>query len=74
MSRPAVLSYAPDHPALTRRAAANIDQILKVPKPADLPVEQASKYELTIDLKTAKALDGTIPPLLLAAPTRQSNN
>jgi len=68
------LSYAPDHPALTSRAAANIDQILKGAKSRRPARGAGAKYELTIDLKTAKALDGTIPPLLLAAPTRQSNN
>jgi ABC-type uncharacterized transport system substrate-binding protein len=60
-----LMSYAPDHHELTRRAAAYIDKILKGAKPADLPVEQASKYELIINLKTAKALGLTIPPSLL---------
>jgi putative ABC transport system substrate-binding protein len=61
-----LMSYAPDHIDLTRRAATYIDKILKGTKPADLPVEQASKYQLIINLKTAKALGLEIPPTLLA--------
>lgn len=59
-----LMSYAPDLVDLTRRAATYIDKILKGVKPAELPVQQASKYELVINLKTAKALGITIPPLV----------
>jgi ABC-type uncharacterized transport system substrate-binding protein len=61
-----LMLYFADNVDLTRRAAAHIDKILKGAKPADLPVEQASKYQLVINLKTAKALGLTIPPSLLA--------
>jgi len=61
-----LLSYAADYVDLTRRAATYIDKILKGAKPADLPVEQASKYLLVINLKTAKTLGLTIPSTLLA--------
>ena len=60
------MSYAPDHLDLSRRAATYIDKILKGARPADLPVEQASHYHWVINLKTAKALGITIPPILLA--------
>jgi putative ABC transport system substrate-binding protein len=60
------MCYAPDLVDLHRRAATYIDKILKGSKPADLPVEQASQYQLTINLKTAKALGLEIPPTLLA--------
>jgi putative tryptophan/tyrosine transport system substrate-binding protein len=61
-----LMSYAPDFGDLVRRSAIYVDKILRGAKPADLPVEQATKFEVVINLKTAKALGLTIPPSLLA--------
>jgi putative ABC transport system substrate-binding protein len=61
-----LISYGPNFPDLFRRAAEYADKILRGSKPADMPVEQPTKFDLVINLITAKALGITVPPLLLA--------
>jgi putative ABC transport system substrate-binding protein len=60
-----LISYAANFPDLYRRTAEYVDKILRGAKPSDLPVEQPTKFDLIINLKTAKALGLTIPPTML---------
>ena len=64
------MSYAPSYTDLWRRAADFVDKILKGTKPADIPVEQPTKFEFIINLKAAKQIGLTIPPKVLARADR----
>ena len=60
------MSYGPNFPDLYRRAAELVDKLLRGAKPGDIPVEQPTKFDLVVNLTTAKALALTMPPTILA--------
>jgi putative ABC transport system substrate-binding protein len=65
-----LISYGPEESDIIRRAAAQLDKVLKGAKPADIPVEQPTKFELIINLKSAEQIGLTIPPNVLARADR----
>ena len=65
-----LISYGPDGAEVTRRAAVQMDKILKGAKPSEIPVEQPTKFEMLINLKTAQQIGLTIPPNVLARADR----
>ena len=66
----AVLNYGPNVPELFRRSASYVDKILKGAKPADLPMQQPTTFELTVNVKRAKELGLTVPPTVIARADR----
>ena len=70
----ALISYGPDYPDMYRRSAELVDKILRGAKPADIPVEQPTKFTLVVNLNTAKALGLTIPSRFCCEPTRSSSS
>ena len=68
-----LIGYGPDFPAIFRRSATYVDRILRGTQPANLPIERPTRFELVINLRTAKALGLTIPPSLLLRVDRVIN-
>jgi putative tryptophan/tyrosine transport system substrate-binding protein len=66
----ALLSYGPNIDEIVRQSASHVDKILRGAKPADLPIEQPTRFDLVVNLKTARALNLTVPPSLIARADR----
>ena len=64
-----MIGYGPDYEDLYRRAASYVERLIKGAKPSDLPVEQPTKFDMVINMKSAKTLGLTVPPALLATAT-----